>query len=101
MYVVKKFCSATILAANKAPLPSTTALWYIEKLLVSEIREHFRAAGLPLTGNKQALAKLLYDSLRARSLSSAEDEASSSHLREGQYEQSPSSDADDGSPFLS
>ena len=94
MYVVRKPLSATMSAANEAQLPSTTALWRIEKFPVSEIREHLQAAGLPLTDNKRALAKRLYNSMRARSHSSAEDEASSSHSREGQDEQSPSLDAD-------
>ena len=97
MYVVRKPCSAAMSAANEARLPSTTSLWCIEKLPVPEIREPLRAAGLPLTGNKRALAKRLYDSLQARCPASAEDEASSSHSREDQDEQSPSSDADDWS----
>ena len=94
----KKPCSATMSCAYKARLFSTMALWRIEKLLVSEIREHLRAAGLPLTGNKRALAEPLYDTWRARSLSSTEDEASSSHSRESQDEQFPFWDADNGSP---
>ena len=95
MYAVRTFCSTNISAANEARLPSATVLWRIEKLPVSEIRKHLRVAGLQLIGNKRALAKRLYDSLPARSLSSAEDKASSFHSCKNQ---SPSSDSDSGSP---
>ena len=45
------------------PLPCKIALWWIEKLPVSEIKECLQAAGLPTSGNKRTLARRLHASL--------------------------------------